>query len=352
VEWDGQRKEDLCKALLHAYRSESELEQMLSFKLDLRLNEVSIRGTLWDTVFSLIKSAESQGRLSELISAAHRHNKGNPLLRQFHDQYFSLVPPHGPLPGLENLIVKDNRFVDTTHWWTRLQELESQVCQLEVGKRKGTGFLVAPDIVLTNYHVIAQVREGHVAPEQVLVWFDFRRGPDKLSLDAGRHHRLASEWLIDFSPVDDVDSQPLPKLGVPAPDHLDHALIRLSSRPGDDQLGGRVRGFIPLPSAPCPFKPGTPLLIVQHPRGDPLQLALETNSIIGLNSNATRVTYRTNTLPGSSGAPCFNLHWELVAMHHYGDHTYNEGIPISTLRNHLKQKGLLKKEGPLGHLEP
>ncbi|HYO71036.1 MAG TPA: serine protease, partial [Archangium sp.] len=50
-------------------------------------------------------------------------------------------------------------------------------------------------------------------------------------------------------------------------------------------------------------------------------------------------TYRTNTLEGSSGSPCFSQDWALVALHHSGGPgalaKYNEGIPISTLRAHL-----------------
>ncbi|HEX8435682.1 trypsin-like serine peptidase, partial [Archangium sp.] len=87
------------------------------------------------------------------------------------------------------------------------------------------------------------------------------------------------------------------------------------------------------------FPPGSPIIIVQHPQGDRLRLAIETNGIIGVNAARTRVTYRTHTLGGSSGSPCFNQDWTLVALHHSGgpgfSAPYNEGIPISTLRDHL-----------------
>lgn len=43
------------------------------------------------------------------------------------------------------------------------------------------------------------------------------------------------------------------------------------------------------------------------------------------------IRYRTNTLPGSSGSPCFSQGWDLVALHHNGDPefwtpTYNAAI--------------------------
>jgi V8-like Glu-specific endopeptidase len=61
--------------------------------------------------------------------------------------------------------------------------------------------------------------------------------------------------------------------------------------------------------------------------------------------NNTRVRYRTNTEEGSSGSPCFNQDWELVALHHSGDPnferpaTYNEGIPFEAILKRLAAKG-------------
>src|SRR5689334_21668531 len=146
-----------------------------------------------------------------------------------------------------------------------------------------------------------------------------------------------------------VDSLPEPKQGVPQPDHLDYALLRVDGAPGTEPIGGTAepgalaRKWIELPTQPYDFHPNTALFIVQHPQGDPLQLALDTDALIGVNANRTRVRYRTNTLPGSSGSPCFNSNWELVALHHGGDPdhkpTYNQGIPIHTILKTLSGHG-------------
>ncbi len=88
------------------------------------------------------------------------------------------------------------------------------------------------------------------------------------------------------------------------------------------------------------------MAILQHPEKAPLKLALDTKSIIAVNANHTRVTYRTNTLGGSSGAPCFNMDWQPVALHHSGDPaapafppTRNEGIPLGAITSHLTRHG-------------
>ena len=86
---------------------------------------------------------------------------------------------------------------------------------------------------------------------------------------------------------------------------------------------------------------------VQHPAGDPVQLAIEMDGVIAINENGTRVRYRTNTLGGSSGSPCFDLDLDLVALHHAGDPNfqaghrpdYNEGVPIVPIRDRLNRNG-------------
>ena len=86
-------------------------------------------------------------------------------------------------------------------------------------------------------------------------------------------------------------------------------------------------------------------MIAQHPDGKPLKLAIDTESVIGVNTNRTRVRYATNTEAGSSGSPVFDLDWKLVALHHLGDPAYdhpaayNQGVPIDKIRDRLAKTG-------------
>ena len=109
-----------------------------------------------------------------------------------------------------------------------------------------------------------------------------------------------------------MDEQPLPKPGTPEPEQLDYALLQTATPAGGKALGDSPigetaernadkRGVIGLPAADWVFTPQARLFIVQHPEGAPMKLALETQAVIGMNANQTRVTYRTNTLAGSSG---------------------------------------------------
>ena len=76
-----------------------------------------------------------------------------------------------------------------------------------------------------------------------------------------------------------------------------------------------------------------------------MKLAMDTQAVIGRNSNGTRIKYRTNTEPGSSGSPCFTMDWDIVALHHYGDPQwqaplFNQGVPIQLIRQRIETQGL------------
>jgi Trypsin-like peptidase domain len=241
---------------------------------------------------------------------------------------------------LERIIKTTNSFLDVNKWRSRLGEIETQVCRIEIQSNRGTiygtGFLLGPDVVITNYHVMEVVIEsenGHTTvggikalSGDVILRFDYKRLADGSSLNTGTiYHLTAKNWLIDHSPMSPVDSIPEPKNKVPHPDQLDYALLRVEGSPGTGPVGGMSepgspsRKWIEVSTQSYDFRPKAPLFIVQHPQGDPLQLALDTEAVVGVNANCTRVTYRTNTLPGPSGSPCFNSNWELVALHHSGE---------------------------------
>ena len=104
------------------------------------------------------------------------------------------------------------------------------------------------------------------------------------------------------------------------------------------------RGWVRLPDVFL-VQRGDPLVIVQHPGGRALQIAIDTEAILSVNGSGNRVRYRTNTEPGSSGSPFFDLSLKsLVALHHSGDPSfrpaYNEGIPIDKIRDRLAKAGV------------
>ena len=224
----------------------------------------------------------------------------------------------------ESYITKTLSFLDALEWTRRLNEILKQVCRIEIGDTRGSGFLVGPDLVLTNYHVLRKVIAGEAAPTDVVLRFDYT------AEDGGVEMRLADHWQEDLSEYDPEEFRTLEPKEV-ALDKLDYALIRLNPRP--DEGRGWVTSAQINPS--YKFMESRALFIMQHPKGQPLKIALDTNAVLSVRQNGSRVRYRTNTEPGSSGSPCFDQNWNLVALHHSGDRNdapeWNEGIPIKAI---------------------
>lgn len=236
-----------------------------------------------------------------------------------------------------------------------------RVCRVEVdGSPLGTGFLVGRDAVLTNYHVLKDLIDGQAGGERVVCRFDYHVG-DGGGVREGKPVALKgafADWHLDSSPPL-TDPQENAGNPVPTPDQLDHALVRLAEEVGAEPIyadypDGPKRGWVKVPPGPPALGVDAPVFILQHPNTAPAKLALDTKAILSVNPNRTRVRYTTNTDQGSSGSPCFNEDWGLLALHHFGDPLhqkaeFNQGIPIDTIRARLTREG---KAGHLGGEPP
>jgi len=257
-------------------------------------------------------------------------------------------------PALERIIKEKIAFVDPGPWTEKCREILPRVCRIEIPIDQnrivyGTGFLIAANVVLTNYHVIEPLishsdllnNAGQTdLATRVRFRFDYRLTSNAQVLESPTVCKLVKyDWLIDYSPYAGENSEPTLEM-------LDHAIVKLDRDVGNEFLdaNGRRRGWIRLSQRDDKLQPNAPLVIVQHPLSEPLKLAIDTEAVIGENYAGTLVQYRTNTEPGSSGSPCFNFDWELVALHHSGDPewrpTYNAGTPILAIIRRLCEKRL------------
>lgn len=256
------------------------------------------------------------------------------------------APKRAAAPGLQRNVRPHIPNLDVTLWLQRASEMERRVCRIEIdGAAAGTGFLIAPDVVMTNWHVVeASVVSGTVG--DITCRFDYvKEGKGRRS--TGKVVALAAEGIVDSSPYAPAEITDTPDHPPPTIEQLDYALLRLA-----EPEGGK-RGWITLPTEARKLDAGTPLLILQHPDGAPMKLALDTDSVIGLESGGTRLRYRTNTASGSSGSPCFTLNWELVALHHFGDPAwgepvFNQGIPAELIARRLAGRKIRLGPGKAG----
>jgi hypothetical protein len=254
--------------------------------------------------------------------------------------------------GLEKTLKNRLPMFDFAVWREKMGVVEGLICEIEIGGNPaGTGFLVGPAAVLTNYHVLEDVLAGRTPADTVACLFDYKvlsNGTRMRSTSVGLD---PTGWNLDSSPPSPDEKTRTPDRTVPTADQLDYALVKLARALGDEPSLARVsdqapkRGWVALPSAPPVFLPKAPLLIAQHPDGKPLKLSVDTDSVIGVNPNRTRVRYTNNTEPGSSGSPVFDLEWNLVALHHLGDPAYdhppayNQGVVIDQIRKRIEARG-------------
>jgi hypothetical protein len=348
LELRGPQFRPLSEALRATFRL-SQFDRLLKERIDVSREDIALGEDYTDITFRVIDAANRQGWVYRLVDAARQERPANPVFVEY-ARLIGVGPRGLPDPAqLERIVRKTNALLDIAAFRGRIGEIEGRVCRVDLhGKGEGTGFLVGPSAVLTNYHVVKELAQEKAAPEAFSCRFDYKVSQKGATVNDGAVFQV-TELLACSSYDDPADLKEGP--ADPDPQFLDYALLLLDGEPGHDYLGGKfvdsetpVRGWISLPDDPYEFLPQSPLFIVQHPAAGPMKLALDTEAVIGLNGNGTRVKYRTNTEPGSSGSPCFNQNWELVALHHAGDPgwiqpTWNRGIPIHLIAAQLRQNG-------------
>ncbi len=179
-------------------------------------------------------------------------------------------------------------------------------------KWSGTGFMISPNLLITNHHVIPQANLLSNTVFRFNYQLDIRENPE-----------IFKDYASKTGGIYYSDNT------------LDYAIIELTGNPGSEW------GYLALkPQIPAP---DTRVNIIQHPNGLPKQISIQ-NNFIKFADN-TKIQYVTNTLPGSSGSPVFNDNWEVIGLHHAGGmipekeggplYFRNQGITIKAITDNL-----------------
>lgn len=242
--------------------------------------------------------------------------------------------------GLEIVVNSEDNFLDIDLMAGAIYAAQA-VGRVEMpkGRALGTGFLIGPDLLLTNQHVLTRKE----SLETAVIRFDYQLNHDGV-VTPGR----VFEMQTDF-----YQSSPSTE--------LDYALVKLKAaplaeralQPGEEDLPylellrrGKHRGYLLL--APNLIDEHERVNIIQHPSGDPQKAVLTQNYVIA-RMDETRVHYLADTMPGSSGSPVLNSNWDVIALHHSGgahppqklsdtlqrklkgQFKFNEGIPMRAI---------------------
>jgi V8-like Glu-specific endopeptidase len=327
------------RALMDAFTdafSEEDLAELVRYSLDVRVGDLVGDKGHRAVTRAVLDYAEQHDAVDALVMDARQLNPRNQALAKVSGAL--LITPDDAVI-LERVIPGQHRIFDPAEFRASMVDAENRVCQITVRERpQGSGFLVGPDLVLTNQHVVASVMDEAVAA--IVVNFDYTA-----QRSAATPVGVASDWLVASSPPSPLDENPVAGQE-PTTNELDYALIRLETAVGEapvNDASSTQRGWISLRQDAALPAAATDIVIMQHPGGGPRRCAIA--GFVGPNGNATRMRYLTSTEPGSSGSPCLDLDWNLIGLHHgaepVAEASYNVGIPLAAIAASLTQTGIL-----------
>lgn len=178
----------------------------------------------------------------------------------------------------------------------------------------GTGFMVSPNLMMTNNHVFASKEAAKFS----LAEFDYQ-------LD--RENKPLNSILFEFDPDTFFITDPA----------LDFSLVAVRDTARDGKTKISDYGWTRLIGEEGKILKGENVNIIQHPNGDYKKMVLRDNELIDLFDLYAH--YITDTEQGSSGAPVFNDQWEVIALHHSGVPKVVDGN-IMTTDDRIWQDGM------------
>ena len=196
----------------------------------------------------------------------------------------------------------------------------------------GTGFLVAPGLLLTNHHVLNSFEVCRAATFQL----NYR---NRLDGSADKFDEFT------FRPEDVFITSG-------AGTGLDYTFVAI------DPAATERYGHIPIDRRAYVIQPPTSGNIIQHPDGRHQEVVLHDNPV--LRDNGIVIHYLTDTEGGSSGSPVFDNGWRLIALHHAAvandaklaapgrepSKYLNEGVKLASIAMDLEARR--RNDGPSG----
>lgn len=211
-------------------------------------------------------------------------------------------------------------------YFTEGLRASKSVCRIIINGRNGnygTGFLIAPQLLMTNNHVLPTVTVAQMS----IAEFDYELDEDSNPLLPTRYVLKPEQFFVTSDK-----------------NKLDYTIVAIEpiSRTGKKKLDNF--GFLPLIPTLGKAAINEFVSIIQHPDGDYKQLAIRENNVKEFRDSKDGqpyyIIYETDTAPGSSGSPVLNDQWELVALHHSGVPATNASGEWLTIDGGVWQRGM------------
>jgi endonuclease G, mitochondrial len=203
--------------------------------------------------------------------------------------------PEDTLASLSQERIIDKRDIRDINYLELAIAVARAVCRIRIGPAAGTGVLIGPRLLMTNNHVLPSLQDALNAEAQ----FDYQQNSSGDLLPVHAFRLQPNTFFITDK-------------------GLDFTIVAVAESSAKGQSITRYP-WVKLIDTVGKAERGDPVNIIQHPRGGLKQIALRNNDVIEVPTGKPNfLYYTTDTEPGSSGSPCFNDQWELIALHHSG----------------------------------
>jgi endonuclease G len=155
----------------------------------------------------------------------------------------------------------------------------------------GTGFLISPDLLITNWHVF----------------------PSRADAEGSAANFLYEDTVDGISRGLTFELDP--KRFFVSSKELDFAIVSVAPHTDRGELLVDLGQITLIETRPKILR-GHPINIIQYPHGGTKKYATSNNRLLDIIEEEGLLHYETDTLEGSSGSPAFSSLWELVALHH------------------------------------
>jgi hypothetical protein len=232
-------------------------------------------------------------------------------------------------------------------------KLSRQVCLIRrESAADATGFLVAPDLMLTSVHALMGTDTVFANPRDVTIEFDNFMWPvDPETLPKGDSWAKSDSCGLRIIPYSDPEQPDVVASSIKVDSRcqrrfddngLDYILVRLDRPMGLSFLphSHRIRGWNNCSRADAPATGR--VFVVQHPQGGFLQFA---EGYIPADHDDPEFPhlfhYKTTTLNGSSGAPIYDAKRRVVGIH-IGERSESEqlGVSFQPIFHDLEKEGV------------
>jgi hypothetical protein len=313
---------------------------------------------------TVVERMHDKGRLEEAISILRTEGRNGDLLRGLN--HILSGDTLADLAGLQaNVQAADDPFFSNDFLETFFPRVQRTVCAIGLGdpqnRLMGTGFLIAPDLVMTNFHVVesfltvqpendADKITTTVSGDKIYCFFDYLSGPrPRVPPDDTRPHpsvlvkAVTDGWLVRARCR--LDKEGIYPYAQTAHNKYDYAIIRLERAVGSvpsTRSGGALRGWLTLNSEINFLQGmGSRLVVLQHPGG--AEQLWDVGIYDRMDPSQTRIWYSVNAERGASGGPAVDKQGRLFALHNASVRgpdglplSVNQGVRIDVISNDLR----------------